>query len=92
LGVVLLFMSLLVFILALVFGRVVLQTSTGKWLQKKYLPKNMQSETFGLLIGSVFWTFLLSIPYVWTISFFVMIIASIGLIFTVRSSNSWQKS
>jgi uncharacterized protein YqhQ len=84
-------MSLFIFLLSLVFGRVILQASVGKWLQKKYLPQNMQSETIGILIGSIFWTIILSLPYIWTISFFVMTIASLGIVFTARSPNKWQK-
>jgi hypothetical protein len=91
LGVILLFMALLVFVMSLVFGRVVLQASVGKWLQKKYLPKNYQSETISILIGSVFWTIILSLPYIWTIAFFFMTIASLGLILTARTPNNWQK-
>ncbi len=92
LGVILLFMALLVFMLAIVFGRVVLQVSHGKWIQKKLLPEKWQSESLAILLGSLFWTILLSLPYLWTIAFFVLIISGFGLVITTRSSNSWKSS
>ncbi|MDQ3043320.1 MAG: polymer-forming cytoskeletal protein, partial [Acidobacteriota bacterium] len=47
--------SLMAFVLLLlgyVFGRVALQVSVGKQLQKRLLPNNNHSETFALLIGT----------------------------------------
>lgn len=78
-------------ILGYVFGRVALQVSVGKLLQKRFLPEARQSETFAILIGVIFWTILLSVPYLWTLVLMIMLSASIGLILTARSTNNWQK-
>lgn len=84
-------MAFVLLMLAYVFGRVALQASTGKWIQKKILPDKKQSETVALLIGAVVWALLLSIPYVWTFTLLALFAASLGLVLTARSSNSWQK-
>lgn len=85
-------MMLFVFlILGYVFGRVALQVSVGKQLQKRFLPENKQSETFAILIGVVLWTLLLSVPYLWIIALIVLLSASIGLVLTARSPTGWQK-
>ncbi len=87
--------SLMAFVLLLlgyVFGRVALQVSVGKQLQKRLLPNNNHSETFALLIGTFVWTLLLSIPYVWTFALIALIAASVGLVLTARSTNDWQKA
>ena len=79
-------------VLGYVFGRAALQMTVGKILQKKFLPEKRQSETSALLIGVIFWTILLSIPYVWTFALLLLFSASIGLVLTARSANDWQKS
>ena len=87
--------SLMVFVLLLlgyVYGRVALQVSIGKQLQKHLLPNNKHSETFALLIGAFVWTLLLSIPYLWTFALIALIAASVGLVLTARSTNNWQKT
>jgi hypothetical protein len=83
------FVSLL---LSFVFGRVALQVSVGKQLQKRLLPDNKHSETVALLIGAFVWTLLLSIPYFWTFALIVLTAASVGLVLTARSGNEWQKA
>ena len=86
--------SLMAFILLLlgyVFGRVALQVSVGKQLQKRFLPDSKHSETLVLLLGSFVWTLLLSIPYLWTFALIALIAASLGLVLTARSSNGWEK-
>jgi len=86
--------SLMAFILLLlgyVFGRVALQVSVGKQLQKILLPESKHSETLALLIGAFVWTLLLSIPYLWTFALIALIAASLGLVLTARSNNGWQK-
>lgn len=87
--------SLMLFIfliLGYVFGRIALQVSIGKKLQKRFLPEHRQTETFAILIGVVFWTILLSIPYLWIFALLTLLSASIGLVLTSRSpNNTWQK-
>jgi hypothetical protein len=87
--------SLMAFVLLLlgyVFGRVSLQVSVGKQLQKRLFPDNNRSETLALLIGALVWTLLLSIPYVWTFALIALIAASVGLVLTARSTSDWQKA
>ncbi len=85
-------MMLFLLILAYIFGRVALQVSLGKLLQRHLVPERNQSETVAILIGVVAWTAILSIPYVWTAALIVLFAASIGLVLTARSGNSWQNS
>ncbi len=85
-------MTLFLLILAYVFGRVALQVSFGKLLQKQLLPENKHSETLAILLGVIAWSIILSIPYLWTFALLLLFSASIGLIFTARSKNSWQNS
>lgn len=92
LGAVISLMAFVLLILAYVFGRVTLQVSAGKWIQKRILSANMQSESIALLIGAFVWTILLSLPYIWTFSLFFLFIISLGIILTARSAASWQKN
>lgn len=85
-------MAFLLLLLAYVFGRVTLQASTGKWVQKVILPEKKQSETFALFIGALVWSLILSIPFVWAFAWAALLIASLGLILTARNSNSWLKN
>jgi hypothetical protein len=84
-------MVFVILILAYVFGRVSLQMCVGKWLQKMILPEKRHSESVALLFGVLFFTILLSLPYVWALAVFVLWTASLGLVLTARSTNNWQK-
>ena len=88
-GVISLMMLILLF-LAYVFGRVALQVSTGKMLQKYLLPENKHSETLAILLGVVAWTIILSLPYVWTFALLLLFSVSIGLVFTAKAKTNWQ--
>lgn len=88
-GVISLMMLILMF-LAYVFGRVALQVSTGKLLQKHLLPESKHSETVAILLGVVAWTIILSIPYIWTFALLLLFSVSIGLVFTAKTKNQWQ--
>ncbi|MGI8470203.1 MAG: hypothetical protein ACR2N3_17310 [Pyrinomonadaceae bacterium] len=92
LGVIVSLMAFVLLILSYVFGRVTLQVSFGKWLQKHILPENIQSESVALLVGAFVWTLLLSLPYIWTFSLFFLFIVSLGIILTARSATKWQKN
>ncbi len=85
-------MGALVLVLGYVFGRVALQVSAGKLLQKHFLGEANRSETLAILIGVVVWTVLLSLPYVWLISLFAIFITGIGLVLTGRATTRWQSS
>jgi MFS family permease len=89
---ILILMAIVFFILSFVFGRVALQVSVGKKLQKLFLDDDKHSETLALLIGAFVWTLLLSIPYLWTIALIALVVISFGLVLTARSTNGWQKS
>lgn len=85
-------MAFVLLMLAYVFGRVTMQVSVGKMLQKQFIADKNQSETLAIFIGVFVWTLLLSLPYVWTFALLALFAAGIGLVFTGRSSNNWQKS
>ena len=84
-------MALVLLMLAYVFGRVALQVSLGKMLQKLIFGDRKQSETFAILIGVAVWTILLSIPYVWTLALLTLFAAGIGLVLTARTTHYRQK-
>jgi hypothetical protein len=81
----------LILLLAYVFGRVAMQVSAGKWLQRLIMPEKRHSESVALLFGVLFFTILLSLPYVWTLAVFLLWTASLGLVLTARATNNWQK-
>lgn len=82
----------LLFILSYVFGRVSLQVSVGKLVQKHFLSENNRSETLATLIGVLVWTLLLSLPYVWLIALFTVFMFGIGLIITGRTPAVWKQA
>lgn len=86
------FTAFILFVVSFVFGRVALQVSVGKQIQKRLFRDNRQSETLALFIGTFFWTFLLSIPYLWSFALVFLIAASLGLVLTARSNNGWEKA
>ena len=90
LGVIFGIMAFAILMLAYVFGRVALNLSVGKLLQKHLLGEKNTSETLAILIGVVAWTLLLSIPYIWTIALFVLFSAGLGLVLTARSQRGWK--
>jgi hypothetical protein len=83
-------MTLFLLFLAYVFGRVALQVSFGKIIQKHFFSERKHSETLAILLGVIAWTIILSIPYVWTFALLLLFSVSIGLVFTARAKNSWQ--
>lgn len=83
-------MSMLLLLLGYVFGRVALQVSVGKLIQKHLFLTNSRSETLAILSGVLFWTFLLSLPYIWVFALFAVFIIGIGLVLTGRTTMKWQ--
>jgi len=83
-------MGLILLILSYTFGKVALQVSTGKLLQKYILSEANRSETLATLFGVIVWTTLLSLPYVWLIALFCVFTFGIGLILTGRTAPKWQ--
>lgn len=77
-------LALLLWLVASVFGRVILYAATGKWLQRKYVPFGKNSEAVALLLGTSFWVLLTSLPYVWPVMAAFILIISFGLALTAR--------
>lgn len=90
LGATLALMGVLLLLLGYVFGRVSLQVSLGKLVQKHFLSEHNRSETLAILIGVLLWTILLSLPYVWLLALFMVFAVGLGLVLTGRSSPKWQ--
>lgn len=84
-------MSLLLILIAGLFGRVIVYAATGRWLQRRYLPFGKNSESVALLLGTSFWIFLSSLPYVWPLVVGVMIVISLGLALTARYNVGWKR-
>ncbi|MDQ3320884.1 MAG: hypothetical protein M3525_00285, partial [Acidobacteriota bacterium] len=86
--------SLMLFVflaLSYVFGRIALQVSIGKQLQKHFLPERGRSETLAILIGVVIWTVFLSVPYLWTLALIILLSAGVGLVLTAGTPSAWKK-
>jgi hypothetical protein len=90
LGVVFGMMAFALLMLAYVFGRVALNVSVGKMLQKYLLGEKHSSEALAILIGVLTWTLLLSIPYIWTLALFILFSTGVGLVLTARSQGNWR--
>jgi len=85
-------MAFVLLMLSYVFGRVALQLNIGKLIQKNILPNGKRSESVAILFGVLFWTILLSIPYVWTLSVLALFIAGLGLVLTAKTATTWRQS
>ena len=84
-------LALLLALVATIFGRVVIFAATGRWLQRRLLPR-VQSESVALLLGVVVWVALASLPYVWPIIIAGLQVTSLGLALTARYRINWKKS
>lgn len=84
-------MATLMMILAYVYGRVALQVSFGKWLQKRVLAGRADSESVAVLIGTLMWTLITSIPYLGVLAVLLIFAVSLGLVITSCSPTNWQK-
>ena len=85
-------LALLLWLVAGLFGRVILYAATGRWLQRKYVPVGKNSEAVALLLGTAFWVFLTSLPYVWPFMAAFILIISFGLALTARYRVNWRES
>jgi hypothetical protein len=84
-------LALLLVLVATLFGRVVIFAATGRWLQRRFLPR-LRSESITLLLGVIFWVVLASLPYVWPIVIAGLLVISLGLALTARYRINWKKS
>lgn len=89
-GAVVSILALLLMVVATLFGRAVIIVTTGRWLQRRFLPR-LQSESVILLMGVTFWALLVSLPYVWPIVIAGLFVVSMGLALTARYRISWKK-
>jgi hypothetical protein len=85
-------LALLLWLVAGLFGRVILYAATGRWLQRKYVPVGKNSEAVALLLGTGFWVLLTSLPYVWPFMATFILIISFGLALTARYRVGWSAS
>ena len=85
-------LALLLWLVARLFGRVILYAATGRWLQRKYVPFGKNSEAVALLLGTSFWVLLTSLPYVWPFMATFILIISFGLALTARYRVNWRAS
>ena len=85
-------MAFVLLMLAFVFGRVTLQLSIGKVIQRRLLPDGNRSETITILFGVAFWTTVLSIPYLWTLGVIALFAVGLGLVLTARTPASWRQA
>ena len=83
-------LALLLWLVAGLFGRVILYAATGRWLQRKYVPIGKNSEAVALLMGTSFWVLLTSLPYVWPFMAAFILIISFGLALTARYRVGWH--
>ena len=90
-GAMLSILAALLVIVATLFGRVVISAATGRWMQRRFLPK-LKSESVILLLGVTFWVVMASLPYVWPIVDAGLLLVSLGLALTARYRLSWKKS
>lgn len=87
--------SLMVFVLLMLafgFGRVVLQVTLGKAIQRSFIPASKHSESLAVLIGVVFLGIILSVPYVWVLGVFAVFAVGTGLILTARTRDKLTPS
>ena len=84
-------MMLVLLLMAYVFGRVALHAATGRWLQRTLFPNGQRSESFALLFGVIFWALALSLPFIWPLLVFGLLITSLGLALTARYRLAWKR-
>jgi hypothetical protein len=85
-------LSILLIVLAGVFGRAVIYAATGRWIQRRYFRAGNNSESVALLLGAVVWGFLSSLPYVWPFILAVTLVLSLGLALTAGRGNIWKRT
>ncbi len=83
-------LALLLLLVAYLFGRVAIHAATGRWLQRTLLAERNRSESVALLLGTVFWVVVLSLPYLWLIGVAGLLVASLGLALTARYRVGWR--
>ncbi|HEX8475115.1 MAG TPA: hypothetical protein VF666_13880 [Pyrinomonadaceae bacterium] len=85
-------LTLLLLVVAILFGRVVIIVATGRWLQRLLLSERRRSEAVALVLGALFWTAVLTVPYVWPFIAAAIIVTSLGLALTARYRIGWKRA
>jgi hypothetical protein len=85
-------LSILLLLVAYLFGRVAIHAATGRWLQRLLLREEQRSESIALLLGATFWAVVLSLPYLWALAVAGLVVTSLGLALTVRYRIGWKHS
>ena len=83
-------LSILLLLVAYLFGRVAIHAATGRWLQRLLLREEQRSESIALLLGATFWAVVLSLPYLWALAVASLVVTSLGLALTVRYRIGWK--
>lgn len=83
-------MAILLLVVAHLFGRVVINAATGRWLQRVFAPNGGRSAAVALLLGAIFWTIIISLPYVWLPAIAGLSVTSLGLTLTARHRSGWK--
>jgi hypothetical protein len=83
--------AVLLILVAFLFGRVAIHAATGRWIQRVLMSEGQRSESIALLMGSVFWTIVLSLPYVWPLVVGGLMVTSLGLALTARYRVAWKR-
>jgi hypothetical protein len=60
-------------------------------LQRKLLKNGNNSEAVALLLGTIFWITLSSLPYIWPVVVAVVLVTSLGLALTARYRVGWKR-
>jgi hypothetical protein len=83
--------AVLLILVAFLFGRVAIHAATGRWIQRVLMSEGQRSESIALLMGSAFWTAVLSLPYVWPLVVGGLMVTSLGLALTARYRVAWKR-
>jgi hypothetical protein len=75
-----------------VFGRVVIYAATGRLLQRRFMRMGQSSESVALLLGSLVWGILFSLPYIWPFMVALTVVLSLGLTLTAGGQRAWKKA
>ncbi|MER3427415.1 MAG: hypothetical protein C4334_04820 [Pyrinomonas sp.] len=81
--------ALLLIVASYVFGRVVVHLETGRWLQRLIFGSRKESASLAILLGTIFWTAMLTLPLVWPAVVSALLLASLGLALTIRRTG-WR--
>lgn len=84
-------MTILLIVISGVFGRVVIYAATGRWFQRRFRRLG-QSESIALLVGTLVWSILSSLPFIWPFVIAVTLVLSLGLALTSGRGRLWKKA